>query len=115
MDQIHKLEIAHKNLVEQLDLIDIDNMPGIIESLKLITKGLGNALYLPDFNNISGLPVESFSCDACGSTNIETTLTFKEPRPSSKGAKHGSVYMKYCNACKHTYHVDEAGKLCIVY
>lgn len=117
--QKQKLELTHRNLVEQLDFVDLNRIPELIEGLKIIAEDLGDAIYLPDFNHVVDLPPESYSCDKCGSTNLRTILMRETLEVDLKPTEDeitnlGTIYIKTCQACGHIYHVDSAGKLCQV-
>ena len=109
-----KLEIVHRTLDEELSVIDLNNIPELVESLKLIARDLGDAIYLPDFNHIDGIPPESYSCTGCGSTSLRTILMHEVSDVGEFPINPGPVYIKTCKACGHIYHVDESGKLCQV-
>ena len=109
-----KLEIVHRILDEELSFIDLNNIPKLVESLKLIAKDLGDAIYLPDFNHVGNIPPESYSCPGCGSTNLSTILMHEVSDVDEFPTNPGPVYVKTCKACGHIYHVDESGKLCRV-
>ena len=106
-----KLEVVHRTLDEQLDIIDLNNIPELIESLKMIAKDLGDAIYLPDFNHVDGIPPESYSCPRCGATNLKTILMHEVPDMEEFPIDVGQIYVKTCKACGHIYHVDESGNL----
>ena len=109
-----KLEIVHRTLDEELSFIDLNNIPEIVESLKLIVRDLGDAIYLPDFNHVTGIPPESYSCTRCGSTSLSTILMHEVSDVGEFPINPNPLYVKTCKACGHIYHIDESGKLCQV-
>lgn len=109
-----KLEIVHRTLDEELDIINLNRIPELIESLKVIAKDLGDAIYLPDFNRVEEMPPESYSCLGCGSTNLRTILIHEVSDVGEFPINPGPVYVKTCKACGHIYHVDEKGEECII-
>lgn len=118
-NQKQKLEISHRLLNDQLNFIDLNNINEFVSSLKIIADDIGNAIYLPDFNDLVDLPVNSYLCPNCGSTNLKTVLTHKiKSSLESEGSEKGKiintsqVYEKTCGACGQVFNIDRDGAIC---
>ena len=118
-NQTQKLEVAHRSLIDQLSFIDLHNIDEFILSLKMIADDIGNAIYLPDFNNIANLPVNTYSCPNCGSTNLKTVLIHGlKSSLKTKGLDKGKIinmnqiYEKTCRACSQVYKINQNGVIC---
>lgn len=117
-NQKQKLETSHRDLIDQLNFADPHNIEEFIKSLKIIADDIGEAIYVPDFNNLGDLPANTFSCPTCGSTNLKTVLTHEIKSSSeTKGSEKGKIintsqiYEKTCRACGQVYKIDQDGTI----
>lgn len=106
------LETIHRDLNDQVNFVSIKNFEVFLESLRTLVDDLGDAIYLPDFNNIGDEPIESYSCPLCGSTNLKTILMHKTSvlEWQKTGKMNTTHKRKTCMACGHLYYVDEHNK-----
>ena len=106
------IETIHRDLNDQVNCVSINDVEGFLESLRTLVDDLGDAIYVPDFNNLGDEPPESYSCPVCGSTNLKTILMHETSALEwqTTGKMNTTHKRKTCMACGHLYFVDENNK-----
>jgi len=107
-----KLQTTHRDLVDQLDFVNVKDLEGFLASLKTLVDDLGDAIYIPDFSKVGDEPAESYSCLVCGSTDLSTILLHEESLVEwQKDHKLNTVFKKTCKACGYVYYIDKTGHM----